>query len=160
MDTNLIELNRAFSGGGIFSGVTVGVVTNNTISDNTADFGGGVAAARSNDPLEQLTLATLGSEGKASAKKGPDELAADICSAIDGKAAKYPKRQRQRTILALDAFRSPAHTTEEVIGAFALSPFKDPLRNSGFQEIWLVGSTTSRTYRLEPPSMTQEDPNS
>jgi len=56
VDSNLIELNRAFSGGGILAGVSEAVVTNNTISDNTADFGGGVAAARSADPAEQLLL--------------------------------------------------------------------------------------------------------
>ena len=56
LDGNLIELNRAFSGGGIMTAITKAVVTNNTISDNTADFGGGVAAGLSNDPLEQLVL--------------------------------------------------------------------------------------------------------
>jgi hypothetical protein len=56
LDSNLIELNRAFSGGGVFMGVTDAVVTNNTITDNTADFGGGVAAARSADPGDQLVL--------------------------------------------------------------------------------------------------------
>ena len=33
LDSNLIELNRAFSGGGVLTGVTEAVVTNNTISD-------------------------------------------------------------------------------------------------------------------------------
>lgn len=56
LDSNLIELNRAFSGGGILSAVTEAVVTNNTISDNTADFGGGVTVARNNDPTAQLVL--------------------------------------------------------------------------------------------------------
>jgi len=57
LDGNLIELNRAFSGGGILSAATKAVVTNNTISDNTADFGGGVAVARNEDPLAQMVLA-------------------------------------------------------------------------------------------------------
>ena len=52
----MIELNRAFSGGGILTAITKAVITNNTISDNTADFGGGVAAARSEDPLVQMVL--------------------------------------------------------------------------------------------------------
>jgi hypothetical protein len=43
---NLIELNRSFSGGGLIGAVTRAVVTNNTITDNTAEFGGGVTSGQ------------------------------------------------------------------------------------------------------------------
>ena len=56
VEGNLIELNRSFSGGGAMTSLTMAEFVNNTIVDNTADFGGGFTAAASVDPLQQATL--------------------------------------------------------------------------------------------------------
>jgi len=56
VENNLIELNRSFSGGGIQTGATLAEVVNNTIVDNTSDFGGGASLANSGDPAFKATL--------------------------------------------------------------------------------------------------------
>lgn len=53
---NLIELNRSFSGGGILGGVTRAIITNNTIVDNTAEFGGGVASGQLQSTTDAMHL--------------------------------------------------------------------------------------------------------
>ncbi len=56
VENNLIELNRSFSGGGFLTSTTEALFIGNTIADNTADFGGGVATATSDDPSYQAML--------------------------------------------------------------------------------------------------------
>jgi len=56
VDGNLIELNRSFSGGGIQTATTQARASNNTIVDNTADFGGGVSASRSGNSSDRARL--------------------------------------------------------------------------------------------------------
>jgi hypothetical protein len=56
LENNLIELNRSFSGAGVMTGTTTARILGNTIADNEADFGGGIAVARTNDPTYQATL--------------------------------------------------------------------------------------------------------
>jgi hypothetical protein len=47
VENNIIELNRSFSGGGLNGGTTRAFVRNNTIVDNTGEFGGGVTSSSS-----------------------------------------------------------------------------------------------------------------
>jgi hypothetical protein len=56
VDSNLIELNRSFSGGGILIATSQVWASNNTIVDNTADFGGGFTAARSGNSSDRATF--------------------------------------------------------------------------------------------------------
>jgi hypothetical protein len=44
VENNIFELNRSFSGGGLHTSTTRAVIRNNTIADNTAEFGGGMTA--------------------------------------------------------------------------------------------------------------------
>ena len=55
VENNVVELNRAFAGGGIFTSTTDARIVGNTIADNTADFGGGASAA-ANANIEQATF--------------------------------------------------------------------------------------------------------
>ena len=56
VEGNVVELNRSFSGGGVQTLTTEVRLVGNTITDNTADFGGGICAALSESPGSQLIL--------------------------------------------------------------------------------------------------------
>jgi len=100
--------------------------------------------------IAQETMAALGRDGQVSSRKNANELALDICNAIEKKSAAYPSTQREEVTLALDVIRSPGHVVPEVIMAVTSDPCVQILRSSGFDSIWLVGPTGSLTYQLHP----------
>ena len=55
LENNLIELNRAFAGGGVLTATTAARITGNTLADNTADFGGGLSLSRTHS-ADQATV--------------------------------------------------------------------------------------------------------
>jgi hypothetical protein len=97
--------------------------------------------------VDQSTMADLGREEQAATRKDTGQLAADILAAVVKKA----KSTSEGIILALDAIRSPAHATGEIVKALSVDRFAETLRQSGFEQIWLVGSAADRAYRLHPP---------
>jgi len=56
VEGNVLELNRSFSGGAILTGTSEAYILSNTVADNMADFGGGIATARTGLVSAQATL--------------------------------------------------------------------------------------------------------
>jgi hypothetical protein len=102
--------------------------------------------------IDQETMAALGRDGRVSSQRNAEELANDICSAIKRKSKAYPDSQRAEVLLALDAIKSPAHVTPEVVMAVTREPCVQILRSSGFASIWLVGPIGPLTHQLDPLS--------
>lgn len=97
---------------------------------------------------EQL-LATLGRTGTTSSSASTSELADDVCKSVEAKRDAYPPAVRRDNVLLVDAIRSPGHTMPEVLDVLRVSPRIDVLRSTGYQAVWLAGSTTGLTSRLD-----------
>lgn len=75
------------------------------------------------------------------------DLADDLRSAIEHKASRIPRRQREDLVLALDATRLPAHALDGTVAAFR-EEHGQWASDLGFQEVWVVGPSLSLTSKL------------
>ena len=93
---------------------------------------------------------SLNREGKIIKTGKPEELADQLTQAIDSKAnnRKIPLASRKGLILALDATKLPAHGFDAVIEAFH-TKWGAWSRTLGFDGIWLVGPSSTLTWRLD-----------
>ena len=96
--------------------------------------------------IERSVWRDLAIHGIAESDRSPEMLADDVVVAIKSKLL-YPRAQRGRMILALDAMRSPGHSHAAVVQAF-LAGRSAWLTDLGFEMVWLVGATASLTSRL------------
>jgi hypothetical protein len=77
-----------------------------------------------------------------------DDLAEVICDAVKKKADRTPLKQRARLILAIDANRLAGLTFDSVENSVR-EKHGATIAGLGFQAIWVVGPSISRTHRLD-----------
>jgi len=111
--------------------------------------GGGVVEVQVVGVRDQTLSRMLGAKGTASSTKAADEMADDICDRVVKKRDSYPSAVRQGRVLAVDAIRSPGHTTPAVLKALQQPARAEVLRSSGFEAVWIVGPTQKLTFRVE-----------
>jgi len=80
-----------------------------------------------------------------------DDLAEVICDAVKKKADRTPVKQRATLVLAIDANRLAGLTLDSVVDTVR-EKHGATLAGLGFQSIWVVGPSISRTHRLDIPS--------
>jgi hypothetical protein len=100
--------------------------------------------------IAEATQRSLRQKGHTSARKTADELAGEVCSALQKKTKSYPIAQKRKVVLALDATKSPGHAHKSVVQALKRNEqHLSVATHSEFQAVWLVGSTVDRTFRLD-----------
>ena len=98
---------------------------------------------------QQQLLAELGRNCVAAATASVDELADDVVHKVEAKRNAYPPAVREHVVLLVDAIRSPAHTMPEVVTALRTESRAATLRSTGYKAVWISGSTTALTQRLD-----------
>jgi hypothetical protein len=105
----------------------------------------------------QQLLAELGRTGAAAATATVEELADDVVRKVEAKRDAYPRAVREHVVLLVDAIRSPGHTMPEVVAALRADARADVLRSTGYKAVWLSGSTTALTVRLDDTDQSSAD---
>jgi hypothetical protein len=77
-----------------------------------------------------------------------DEFVDDILDAVKKKSNRTPLRQRSELVLAIDANRLPGLTFDSVVN-HVREKHGVTLAAFGFQGIWIVGPSATRTYQLD-----------
>jgi hypothetical protein len=98
-----------------------------------------------NDPILWKSLSNSGAIQRLNA---PVDFVPMVRSAV-AKKLKYPRDERARLVLALDANRLPDVTIHDVVDHIR-TELKDWLSELGFREVWLVGPVCDLTHRLFP----------
>jgi len=97
--------------------------------------------------VERHTLPARGRTGRAVANEDNDALAASVVTAFESKLDNADPNM----ILVLDANDAPAYTDEPRV----VEIVRDTMCERGYlgrwAEVWLVGPTTTRTTRVDPP---------
>jgi hypothetical protein len=78
-----------------------------------------------------------------------EKAATQLKTAINAKAAQYPREQKAHLVLAVDVIETPGHAFEEIISGLD----RKWAASLGFKAIWLVGVTPELCVRLYPEQL-------
>lgn len=141
-------INKLNSEGAIWGVPVEGEADVDAVSENQADPSRKllmqVVRASANRDMWQ----TLHLDGEVNVSLTVEQAASELIAVIEKKSGKYPKEQKEKTILVIDAQRTPTHTFGQVHKAFE-GEFLPRCNLAGFQSVWVVGATVDLVTRLD-----------
>jgi hypothetical protein len=86
--------------------------------------------------------------GSAKVESNAPKVAKEMIDAIRKKSEKYPKVQKKKLSLLLDAARTPGHTFQQVLNIFRTRHLRE-CQGTGFAQVWVVGPQDSLVERID-----------